>query len=231
MNDVTYNGTAFYSLGGIVEKMEWYKVPKKRKNRVSIPMVDGSTETSDDGYEAIILNCTVVWTDPTKFDTIFALLSGSGPLLYGLDPTHYRNAKIEDEIQTEDIATWKKMVIPFMVEKPFRYVLNEYVVSNTSFPATYTNLGTVPSKPALSLTGTGTVVFVVNGITMTYVFDTGYVTIDLNSMEAYYLSTLKNRNLTIAGGVWPVFSVGVNTISITSGTVTKIDITPRTRFI
>lgn len=232
ITDVTFKGTTFSSLGGVIEHMEWLKTPKKRKEKTYIPMVDGQFESSDDGYDSFVLNCQVVWTDSTKFDEIMALLNGSGVLLYNRDTIKYRIASIEDEIEAEDIALWKKMTIPFFIEKPFRYLLSESDVTKTDFPATYVNTGTLISKPLLKVSGTGTVVFVVNGTTLTYVFDTAYVYIDCDRMSAFY-SVLDDKcgNLTLSPDDYPTLSVGSNTISLTSGTITEIVITPRTRFI
>lgn len=230
--DITFKGTTFSSLGGVIEKMEWYKVPAKRKKRTYSPLVDGSIEVSDDGFDSISLNCDVVWTDPTKLDQIMALLTGAGVLIYSRDSSRYRIASIESEIDPEAIATAQKMTIPFYIEKPFRYVLSESNVTKTDFPATYVNAGTISCKPLLKLTGSGTVVIVVNGVTLTYEFDTAYVFIDCESQMAYFAEPDdKNRNIMITGDNWPNFSVGSNTISITSGTLTSIEITPRTRFI
>lgn len=230
--DITFKGTTFSSLGGLVERMEWYKIPAKRKKRTTIPKSDGSVEVSDDGFESISLDCEVVWTDPTKFDQIMALLTGEGVLINSLDSSKYRLASIEDEISPDAIAIAQKMTIPFFIEKPFRYVLGETPVTRTDFPATYVNAGTIASKPLLKVTGSGIVVFVVNGVTITYEFDTAYVFIDCESQMAYYASPDdKNRNIAISGDNWPTLSVGSNTISKTSGTLTSIEITPRTRFI
>lgn len=230
--DLTFKGTTFSSLGGVIEKMEWLKIPGHRKNKIYIPGRDGLHELYDDGLESMTLNCVIVWTDPTKFSSIPALLSGSGILIYDQDPTHYRNASVEDRIEPTQIALWQKMSIPFFIEKSFRYLITDPSVVKSSFPATYVNAGTIESKPLLKVTGTGTVVFVVNGVSMTYVFDTAYVYIDCDAQSVYYaVADDKNRIMTIAGDYWPVLAVGSNTITKTSGTLTSIEITPRTRFI
>lgn len=170
------------------------------------------------------------------FDTVKVWLTGSGVLIRSDDSTKYVNARIVSQLDYAKFHATKSAVVYFLVEDPYQYVVAESDVTKTSFPATYTNSGSVVSNPLLKVTGSGTVVFVVNGVSVTYVFDTAYVYLDCNLKEAYHLNVLKNRNLTLPVGsngqrVFPSLSVGVNNITITSGTITEIVITPRTRFV
>jgi len=168
----------------------------------------------------------------TRLDFIMSWLRGSGVITCSDDPLKYRTGKILSGINYAKLLKFRKANISFFCEDPYRYLLAESDVSKTSFPATYVNDGTVPSKPLLKVTGSGTVVFVVNGVSIEYVFDTAYVYIDCDKQTVFYsVPEDKNRNCTITGDDWPVLSVGSNTISVTSGTITEIVITPRTRFI
>lgn len=226
--DFTYKGVTASSLGVIVNSLEWYKKPQRKVDTNRIEGKDGSTVT-DDSYEPFSLNAKITLMALTNIDAIVAWLTGSGVLVFSGDSAKYRNVYIMDEVGfTQDGSVWVAS-FNFFVDKPFRYVMSESDVTVSGFPATYTNAGSVASKPLLKVTGTGTVVFVVNGVSITYVFDTPYVYIDCDSMDAYYLTTLKNRNLSLSA--FPTFAVGSNAISITSGTITEIVITPRTRFI
>jgi phage-related protein len=68
----------------------------------------------------------------------------------------------------------------------------------------------------------------IGGRSFTYVFGAEpYVYIDSDSLDAYYLTTKKNANMT---GAFPYLTPGVNAISWT-GTVTELVITPRSRYL
>ena len=212
-----------------------YVTPEVRVTISETEGKDGATITTL-GYKPYIQSMEITLLPDADLDTVKLWLTGSSILVRSDDSTKYVNAQIISQIDWEKLQSTKSAQVDFFVGDPYRYVIGETVVSKTTFPATYVNTGTEISLPSISITGSGTVVIVVNGITMTYVFDTGYTTIDCMSKEAFYSTTLKNRNLTLAVGangerLFPHFSVGSNTISVISGTVTRIDITPRTRFI
>lgn len=230
MSNITFKGTTDTALGVVTESISWYKKPQKRSESVLIENSDGAI-VNELGFAPLVIPAVIGLKSAAVIDDVIAWIDGSGVLICSDDPLKYRNARILEQIDYDKLIRFKKAAIEFLIEKPFRYVLNESDVVETSFPATYVNAGALISKPLLKVSGTGTVVFVVNGTTLTYVFDTAYVYIDCDTMDAYYLTTLKNRNLSITGNVYPTLSVGSNTISITSGTITSIVITPRTRFI
>lgn len=233
--DFTYKGTTAASLGVIVNSVNWFIKPTRSADTVRIQGKDGAT-VIDDSYEPFVIPAKITLTALTNINAITAWLTGNGVLSFSGDTGKYRNVYILEAVQfTQSGSVWEATV-EFYCADVYRYVASEATVTKTSFPATYTNAGTVTSLPSISITGSGTVVIVFNGVTMTYVFDTGYTTIDCLSKEAYYGTTLKNRNLTLAAGtngerLFPYLSVGSNTISITSGTVTQIDISPRTRYL
>lgn len=222
-------------MGVVTESIAWFKKPAKRYTRNIIEGKDGDTNT-ETGYDSLIIPAVIGLKSTASIDTVLAWLNGTGVLICSEDPLKYRTAKILEEISYERLIRFRKAKINFKCEDPYRYVLGETPITKSSWPATLTHAGNVPSNPLLKVTGSGTVVFVINGVSCTYVFDTAYVYIDCESKDAYYLTTLKNRNLSLPQGsngerLFPYLSVGVNTISITSGTVSSIEITERTRYL
>ena len=224
--DFTYKGTATSTYGVIVNSLEWYKKPRRKAEQIAIKGRDGVTVV-DDAYEAITLRCRITLTSLTNMDSVVAWLSGSGVLSFSEDTGKYRNVTVLDDVGFKrDGSVWVAQ-FDFLCQDPYRYVSSEANVTKTSFPASYTNAGTVIAKPLWKVTGSGTVSFTSGGKTMTLVLDTAYVYVDAGSREVYYSTTLKNR---IASGDFPELAVGSNTISVT-GTVTEIVITPRTRYL
>lgn len=234
--DFTYKGTTAASYGIIVNSMNWFIKPQRSADTVRIQGKDGAT-VIDDSYEPFVIPAKITLTALTNIDAITAWLTGNGVLSFSGDAGKYRNVYILEAVQFVPSGSVWEANIDFYCADVYRYVTSEATVTKSSFPASYTNAGTVASKPLLKVTGTGTVVFVVNGVSMTYVFDTAFVYIDCDSKDAFWSSvTLKNSSLTLATGtngerLFPYLSVGSNSITVTSGTITEIVITPRTRYL
>ena len=89
---------------------------------------------------------------------------------------------------------------------------------------TITNPTKYTAKPLIHIEGSGTVTVALGGNTMTAVLGTSdYIDIDCERMNAYKGTTLKNDKIS---GDFPVIKSGANTLT-TTGTITKLTITPR----
>lgn len=92
------------------------------------------------------------------------------------------------------------------------------------------NKGLETSRPIMTITGTGTVEIVVNGVGIfTYTFPEGenQVVIDSEKEDAYLGNVLKNRNM---NGEFPILQPGMNKIEW-SGDVESIEVEPRSRWL
>lgn len=203
------------------------------RKKVDIDPIDGSdkTQVTERGYEPYETSVQFYCSDPdTYLDGAAVFLQGTGALISDDDATKYINARIFDEVRFKRVGRGHKgkvAEVNFYVADPFMYKVGETDTTLTS-PGNVTNAGTVNSLPLLKLTGTGTVVMTIGGRSFTYVFGAEpYVYIDSDSLDAYYLTTKKNANMT---GAFPYLTPGVNAISWT-GTVTELVVTPRSRYL
>ena len=93
------------------------------------------------------------------------------------------------------------------------------------------NIGLEPSKPIITLYGTGIVEIAIDtyGKFQVDIGDEGHLTVDSMLEECYKdnVLTLKNRNM---GGEFPILNVGKNIITWT-GNLTKIEIKPMSRWL
>lgn len=223
--DLLINGTSLSSLGVIVENQTRFTKPKKRVEVIQVEGQDGA-KVIEKGYEPYTLVYKITLTDSSKFNQIYALLNGDVVLQASDDPGNYWNAKVIEGVEYDSLAIWKKTIISFFIETPFRYKLDE-TPTTLLIHGNVTNVGTVISLPLIKITGSGTVVISIDGRSFTYSFDTSYVYIDSFLQEAYYTSNLKNRKMT---GEFPYLTPGVNAISWT-GTVTELVVIPRSRYL
>ena len=142
------------------------------------------------------------------------------------------NCQIIDKIDYEKLLRFKTATIKFYTQ-PYKYKKNENqvtvnITSQTS--VTVNNIGLEPSKPIIKLTGSGTVDLKVNGSTIfTYTFPTNETEVVIDSLieEAHLNGIYKNRNMV---GAFPILQPGANTIGW-SGTLTKIQIQPKSRWL
>ena len=92
------------------------------------------------------------------------------------------------------------------------------------------NKGNYFAKPIITIEGTGTIEFIVNGNKLfRYTFPEGEnkIVIDSEKQDAYLEGVLKNRNMS---GEFPVFEIGKNIISW-EGVITRIQIASKSRWL
>lgn len=87
------------------------------------------------------------------------------------------------------------------------------------------NFGSYESKPLLKIYGSGNINISIGSNTFTIKNVSNYVVVDSEIKECYKDTTNKGRDMV---GDYPILPIGKNTISWT-GTVSKIEITPRWR--
>lgn len=227
---ITWKGVTSDSLSVLINSMPFVS-PEERIDMNESEGRDGA-EINGLGLKPYAIPCKMTLLPAANLDTVKAWLTGSSTLLRSDDPLKYQLARISAKIDWKQVYSTREIQVDFIISDPYRYKLSESNTVISSFPGTVVNAGTVSSLPLLKVTGSGTVVFVVNGVSITYVFDTAYVYIDCDAMSAYY-SVLddKCRNMTIAGDDYPTLAPGSNTISKTSGTLTSIEVTPRSRYV
>ena len=113
--------------------------------------------------------------------------------------------------------------------KPYKYLRNSPLVSLTTTgvivnPTRYTSL------PLFTIYGTGDITLKVNGVSFVLKGVSEYISLDSEMMFAYKDngSIITNENIKAYTRVYPFLTPGENTISWT-GTVTKVEISPRWR--
>lgn len=84
------------------------------------------------------------------------------------------------------------------------------------------------SLPLIQITGSGSGVLTVGGVTVTIDSMDGSLTLDAETQNAYSGLENKNGTIRIAGGEFPILPAGETRITW-SGGVTAVEITPRWR--
>jgi phage-related protein len=230
---MTFNNVTDASINVLTKSMPFIAA-EERMELIEVEGRDGCTAIPL-GKKPYILPVEIELMPNAVIDTVIATYQGSGVLTRADDTGKYVTGRVVNQLDYERLQATKTARIDFLIADPYRYVVSESPQTVTSFPAVVANSGTWLSLPLLKVTGSGTVALVLNGVTFTYVFPVSetYFYLDSNSKDAYYSSTTahRNRSLTLVNQLFPYLSVGNNTLSITSGTVTEVIVTKRSRFV
>ncbi|MBJ8093162.1 phage tail domain-containing protein [Bacillus cereus] len=149
----------------------------------------------------------------------------NGKTLYFTDDEVYRKIK---HVEIGDIANEIEEYGEFEVEftlDPFEYIATAPIVLTK--PESILNPGTIESDPKLVIYGSGDVTVTINDVSFRIKGVVYSVTIDSELLEAYVGTTSMNSKMI---GEFPLFKAGINSISW-SGTVTKIIVEPRWRYV
>lgn len=208
-----FKGISSKDMKVVIEEEEHFLARAAQKyDTFSIDGMDGDIiETY--GYSNVERPMKVQIIDPSKLDDIFAWLNGKGEFEYNNRVTTAYFHQMLEPIRSSSI----KIIDLMFTREPFWYKKDDsFEIVNNSI----INTGNIYSYPIIRLEkGTESEVDIaIANIRFTYEFgdNENYVEIDCKTMNAYYNSLLRNRNLKI-GYQYPVIYPGANPIIIHSG--------------
>ena len=219
--------------GLLISELPVITRPKIKTSVVEIKGKDGDI-VDNMGYSAYDKDLKIGLFGDYNIDEISKYFSGSGQITFSNEPNKYYYAEIFEEIDFERLVNFKTASVKFHTQ-PYKYLVNEEPLSvNISESITQievNNVGFEPSKPIITLYGTGIVEIAIDtyGKFQVDIGDEGHLTVDSMLEECYKdnVLTLKNRNM---GGEFPILNVGKNIITW-MGNLTKIEIKPMSRWL
>jgi predicted phage tail component-like protein len=224
------NKNSFDDFGLIVERRPIIPIPKRRIEQITVAGRNGSLTQDEGTYEDIEIPVEFALVDREnvyeRARLIKSWLMGSGSLVISDDADRLYKVKF---IRLSDIDRFMVIVGRFtatFVCEPFTYSTNDEPIILTS-PTTIYNPGTHYSDPYIKITGTGDITLTINGTPITLTGVDTYIELDSDIGECYKANTPLNNKMT---GDFPKLQPEDNTITWT-GTVSKIDLVPRWRWI
>lgn len=204
--------------------------PQMRVKETVVDGVDGSL-IEELGYESYDKTVSIGLKSGADVDSIIGYFTGSGEIVFSNEPDKYYKANIIRGIDYARLLRYRVANVTFRVQ-PFKYdrVETEIVANADRKSVVVGNLGNHTSKPLITVAGSGTVEFSVNGNTICrydFTEETETVILDSEKQDAYLGIVLKNRNM---HGDFPVFEKGDNVLSW-SGTVESIRIKRYSRWL
>lgn len=213
--------------GLIISELPPISKPRMRTKETKIDGVDGSI-IEELGYEPYDKSINIGLAKDYDIDAVIKYFSGTGNVIFSNESDKYYKATITDQIDYARLLRYRTASVKFKVQ-PFKYKSNEASVTLTK-SGNVVNSGLETSKPKITITGSGTIELIVNGLTLfSYTFPDGEteVVIDSEKQDAYLGAVLKNRNMS---GEFPILNSGNNTIAWT-GSVTKVVVEPNSRWL
>jgi phage-related protein len=230
MSEITFKGTTASSKSVTVLKYPEIVKPTLRVETVKVPGRDGELTLSGmPSYEAMVLECECMVPSVDKISAAAAWLTGRGDLVLGNDPDYAYDAQVIDEIRFEKILrghAHRRFTVPFLCQPLKKKATTEPNIELTA-PGTVVNIGHVPSRPLIKIEGSGNVVLAVGAYSLSITDINTSILIDSDLGMA--TNGTVNESYKVSGE-WPLLVVGKNAVGWT-GTVSKVTITPRWRYL
>ena len=234
---IVYGGESSADYGMVVSEAPAYERPVRKQTVFNVPGKNGAIIFQEDAWEDVPRSYNV-WAAAdldtlvdkvTAFEAVLNSQKGYVRLEDNFEPEFFRLAYYSGgDSFSNHMTQYGDATINFTCRAERFYKSGAFPIEVTDGdeilnPTRYT------SKPLIYIEGSGTVTIASGGNTMSADL-TDHITIDCDSMNAYRLEygdwgDYTSMNDKISGS-FPVLTPGINTIGIT-GTVTKVEITPR----
>lgn len=239
---IVYGGMSSDNYGMVVSEAPSFERPTRKQTIFNVPGKNGAIIFQEDAWEDIVRSYEV-WiageivedsggvisgTLAERIDAFEAALNskkGWQRLEDNFEPDVFRLAYYSGgDGFSNNLTMYGEATLNFTC-RPERFLKSGETAETVSHGDTMNNPTLFNSKPLIKITvpSSNTVTVSIGGKTISAEV-TDYIYIDCESMSAYRQAT-ENKNDKISGS-FPVLAPGTNTIGIT-GTVTKVEITPR----
>lgn len=221
-NSDTIQGLLISELPSIVK-------PTMRQEVMEVDGRDGEVYRFK-GYDSYDRTVEIGLFGEFDIDEITHFFSGEGVAIFSNEPTKKYIARITKQVEFERLIRFRKAKVNFTVQ-PWKYAVGEQAVESTTSPLTVKNAGYELSKPLIKIEGSaGTETRLsLNGSEFMAVTipPEGVIWLDSEALNCYNLNADKNQ---FVKGKFAELVTGNNTITWT-GTLTKVTIEPRSRWI
>ena len=240
-----FKNTRSTTLGILMTEMPQRTVAARDSTRKKVAGRSGRIRTSDGSYDDITIQLKFDARDETKLRQIDALLTGSGTLRFSDEPELVYNAVIETSPSRQSIRPrfgGQTYSVKFVCA-PFRTLYTAASnIEKTVSGQTIQNPGTAPSLPRVKIAGSGSFSLTIGAQTMFFEgVSGGGIIVDSEVGDVFTYDGALLANEKAAGELFAI-QPGTNTVSwieggtddqgqSVAGSVTKVTITPRWRYI
>lgn len=231
MNYIILNGKNSNDIQGLlIQSLPPISKPIMRTQIETVDGRDGDIVTPL-GFNAYNKTMSVGLHGNFDIDQVIKYFNSEGTVTFSNEPYKYYKYKIVAQIDFNRLVRYRTANVVFHIQ-PFKYSTTEkaktFEVAGLN-EIEIQNFGNVKAKPTITLYGQGTINISLNGSQVLEVNLLDEITIDIESMEAYTGTTLKNRQ--VKGNYDNcLLNIGKNTISW-SGNLSRVVIDKYSRWI
>ena len=229
----TWKGTNSRDMGIRLREMPQIVRPEERVTHVTIPGRAGELTVTEgsDIYESYIQTIPLIVDSAAHVKTAEEWLRGSGAVCFCCEPTLQQDARVINAVtftKHSRNSTWWEADVQFYCDPYKSLVETESVINVTESGTTITNPGDIASRPLIKITGSGNITIRAGGrqINLTGVESGWQVDSDLE----WVMNAQGNPLASVYTGEFPRLNTGSKIIQFT-GSVTKLEVTPRWRYI
>lgn len=194
--------------------------------KIEIPGRSGFITQDLGTYRSTLKSCECWIKNLEDIDFICSWLIGSGNLVFSNESDKFYKATIINQIEFIKIAKEFRSFIVIFETQPFKYGLNNDLITITS-PSSIYNPTTSSSDPIIKVYGTGDIVLNINEQQFGLYDLDQYITIDSGMMDCYKDTEPRNS---ATQGEFPQIELGLNNIDW-MGNVSSVQITPNWRWL
>jgi phage-related protein len=225
--DITYNDVTASSLGAIVTDISPPVRAARRVRTVEVPGRSGVLHIDDGSYAPVTKTVGLGLVTLEHLEDIHKWLSGSGTLVCSTEPERAYLVHQVEEVSWNRIGRRLYQAVVRFECEPFRYLEPAAADIELTEPDTVTNPGTAWSEPLLVIEGSGDISLTVGNQVISLTGITDEISLDCAAQIAFKDDTAMDSHIS---GSFPRLLPGENEISWT-GTIAKLTITPRWRFL
>lgn len=230
---IVYNGESSADYGMVISEAPTFEKPQRKQTAFTVPGRNGAVIFQEDAWEDVTRSYKV-WLSKsgrenladvvTSFSAWLNSQKGYLRLEDNFEPDVFRLAYYSggNDISNE-LMQYGETTLTFTC-RPERFLKSAEAPVSVSNGSKLYNPCRFTSKPLLHVEGSGAVTIAIGGNTISITGLVDYINIDCETMNAYRLTT-ENKNSMISGS-FPQILAGNNIVGVT-GTVTKLEITPR----
>ncbi|WP_321160893.1 distal tail protein Dit [Clostridium sporogenes] len=220
------NKNSYDDFGIIISKRPSIPSPKRRVTYIEIPDKSSNFKFDEGTFEdiTILVECGVNLKAnlADKIDEIKAWIinTGESDLIFSFQPDKKYIAQVVNMIDFKQVLKHTSRFPIIFNCKPFKYSVEENIITITKNNSTIYNKGTFQSEPVIKVYGSRDIKLKINEDEVTIKKVDGYVNIDSVLKDCYKDDALKNGDMI---GQFPILKVGENVVSF-SGNVSKVEV-------
>lgn len=227
-----WNSINSASMGIVMREHVPIVKPEERVEHVTIPGRSGELTLTegDDIYQSYIQTVHIAVNGKSQARDVEKWLRGGGVVTFSTQPEYSQKARIIGAVTMEKHSSnldWWEGDVQFYCE-PLKSLLTESTIEITESGTAIQNLGDVIAKPKIQIRGTGAITITDGGKTLT--IENCHDKWIADSETEWVTNNSGTPQESAFTGEFPLIPKGTSSILFT-GSVTKLVITPRWKFI